>query len=559
VLESAGETGADAFVRALRDHGVELMFGLPGSTEAALLAALRRSGAIRYVLGLHETIVVAMAEGYARTSGRVGVVGLHTSVGTMNGLSQIYNAHRHGSAIAVTACHKDRGVLTVDGFCAVNDLPGLARTFTKLSTESRSAEHIAGDLHRALHVASVPPAGPTFLSIPEDLLAETLTSAEPARVHPAARTSSLQRWPDEHDVCAAVTLIAAAERPILVLGSDAAGASDDARAFADELELPIFTAERSQLAELPFPPRDPRNFAQYGEHPQLIADSDCVVAIGMRVFQPFSSAHKLRLPAAATFIHAHADPEYVGWNVVPDVGLAADPQPALRALLGEASRNGISAATRSARSARLDAMRQTFADDIARDRARYAGAGRGEISLIDVADELSDLLENDALIFDEAITSSLILLRHCCFPDRARVMRNAGGSLGWALPAAIGAKIARPERQVVALVGDGSFHFAPQALWTAAQEAAPVSVIICDNRGYLSVKLSIEYQLPSEENGTGHPGTALPSLDHGATAQSYGAQARRITTSADLRPALTWALERAETSRVLTISVPEVR
>jgi thiamine pyrophosphate-dependent acetolactate synthase large subunit-like protein len=194
---------------------------------------------------------------------------------------------------------------------------------------------------------------------------------------PPARTRSLRRWPDEHDVRAAVALIAAAERPILVLGSDAAGASEDARALANELELPVFTAERSQLAELPFPARDPHNFAQYGEHPQLIADSDCVVAIGMRVFQPFSSSHTLRLPAAATFIHAHAEPEYVGWNVEPDVGLAADPQPAPRALLEEASHNGISVATRSAREARLDAMRKAFADDIARDRARYAGAGPG--------------------------------------------------------------------------------------------------------------------------------------------------------------------------------------
>jgi benzoylformate decarboxylase len=246
VPETAQETGADAFVRALRDHGVELMFGIPGSTEAALLAALRRSGVIRYVLGLHETIVVAMAEGYASTSGRVGVVGLHTSVGTMNGLSQIYNAHRHGSAIAVTACHKDRGVLTVDGFCAVTDLPGLARTFTKLSTESRSAEFIAGDLHRALHVATVPPAGPTFLSIPEDLLAETLTNAAPA--HQPARTSSLRRWPDEHDVRAAVALIAAAERPILVLGSDAAGASARQRTRASRFHRRALATRRTAVS-----------------------------------------------------------------------------------------------------------------------------------------------------------------------------------------------------------------------------------------------------------------------------------------------------------------------
>jgi benzoylformate decarboxylase len=120
-------TGAHAFLSTLKANGIDTMFGLPGSTEAPLLEALRADAGIRYVLTLQETVTVAMADGYARAGNRVGVVGLHTTVGTMNGLSQIYNAARDNSPIVVTAGNKDTGVLAADGFCALPDLPSLER------------------------------------------------------------------------------------------------------------------------------------------------------------------------------------------------------------------------------------------------------------------------------------------------------------------------------------------------------------------------------------------------------------------------------------------------
>ncbi|HET9001332.1 MAG TPA: thiamine pyrophosphate-binding protein, partial [bacterium] len=157
---------AEAFVATLRAAEVGMLFGLPGSTEAALLEALRADGRLRYVLALHESAAVAMADGYARASGRVGVVGLHTSVGTMNGMSQIFNAYHDRSPVVVTAGHKDRRVLAEDGFCALPELASLLRGFTKWSWQSLSAEAVASDLARALRVAVAPPPGPTYLAVP---------------------------------------------------------------------------------------------------------------------------------------------------------------------------------------------------------------------------------------------------------------------------------------------------------------------------------------------------------------------------------------------------------
>jgi len=120
-------------------------------------------------------------------------------------------------------------------------------------------------------------------------------------------------------------------------------------------------------------------------------------------------------------------------------------------------------------------------------------------------------------------------LRHTAFPEDSRVFRTNGGSLGWGLPAAVGAKIACPDRAVVAVVGDGTFHFTPQALWTSAREKAPVLTIVVDNSGYLAVKLSIERHLGVDKDSQNHPGTDLPALDHvgGRTRLWCGGHAHR--------------------------------
>src|ERR1700679_201085 len=185
-------TGAHAFLATLKAKHVEVLFGLPGSTEAPLLEAMRTDPAVRYVLTLQETITVAMTDGYARAGNRIGVAGLHTTVGTMNGLSQIYNAARDNSAIVVTAGHKDSGVLAEDGFCALPDLPSLARSFVKHSWQSLTSSAVGTDLRRAINVASANPPGPTYLSIPEDVQAG---AAAPAG---AAEQSAFAATPDAH-------------------------------------------------------------------------------------------------------------------------------------------------------------------------------------------------------------------------------------------------------------------------------------------------------------------------------------------------------------------------
>jgi benzoylformate decarboxylase len=399
-----------------------------------------------------------------------------------------------------------------------------------------------------------------YLAIPEDVQAGP-ADADGARAFTARPTTALGRRPDRDAVAAAARLLAAAQRPILVLGPAAASFASEARALAGALELPVFAVDRTQLSTLPYPVRDPRYLGQYGEERRLIDDADCVLAVGGRVFFPFSSESTPRLPAQARLIHAHADPAQVGWTIAPDVGLTgvagavlADLRGAIEAL------GGLSADVRAARIARLSELRARYLEALERERARHdALAERAHaVSLARLAVDLGDVLPGDALVFDEAISSSRALLRLTPFPDGVRVHRTSGGSLGWGVPAAVGAKIAAPQRAVVAVVGDGSFHFTPQALWTAARENAPVVVIVLDNSGYLAVKLAIERHVGVKDDPRTHPGTALPSIDHVSVARGYGADARTIEDPAALRPAIEAALA-SPRSTVLVVPVPQVR
>ncbi len=574
--------GAESFVATLRAGGVGMLFGLPGSTEAALLEAIRADGGLRYVLALHESAAVAMADGYARAGGGVGVVGLHTSVGTMNGMSQIYNAYRDGSPVVVTAGHKDRHVLAEDGFSALPDLSALLRSFTKWSWQSLSAGAIAADLRRVLHVAAAPPPGPVYLTVPEDLMSEqvsdgdrlpggTSAAAPDVSAHAAggvlahARMGSrrghgpvgLGRRPDAAAVRAAAEMLLAAHRPLLMLGSSAAGALPDARALAEALELPVVAADRTEFSALPYPTVDPRFLGLYGEERAVLQDCDWLLAVGCRLFYPFSDRRRPRLPAGARVIHAHPDPEQVGWSTPPDIGLSGDPALVLRDLTTAVEAlGGLTAAVRAERATHLAEMRRAREASLRQERAASTDGTPVPVSYL--AAELGRVLPRHAIVMDEAIRSSRLLLRHCPFPEGTHLYRTSGGALGWGVPAAIGAKLARPDRPVVAVVGDGSFHFTVQALWTAVRDRAPVVVVVIDNGGYLAVKRAIEEHLNLAHDPRPHPGTALPGIDHAAVASGYGARCTPVREAGEVRQAIAAALE-AEQPSVVVVPVQEAR
>ena len=564
--------GAEFFIDVLARAGVDTLFGLPGSTEASLLEALRSRTDLRYVLGLHEGPVVSMADGYARVTGKPGVACLHTTVGTLNGASQIYNAFQDSSPVVVTAGHKDTTVLSESGFCSHPHLPEAVRPFTKWAHQTLSAAELGSDLWRALHVAMTAPAGPTYLAVPEDLLRGTVPAGAPVPpVGNAAWWGTVATVPDEASCAAAAAALAAARWPVLVVGSQASGCVAELRALADTLAAPLLCTDFSDLSELPFPTADHRYLGLYGEDPAVLEGCDLVVAVGARIFYPFSAGRHPRLPTGARLVHVHPDPGQVGRLVPTEIGMTATPAAALRAvhaqLLRTAGTDGQggptpAAAERADRLARLRA---------ARDAARSAelssaehgtgedGTGAALPTPVDrVAAELNRVLPSDAIIVDEGVRSSTRLLRQLNLTDGQRLLRSSGGALGWGLPAAVGARIGQPGRPVLALLGDGSYHFSVQAIWTAVQQQAALVAVVLDNGGYLAVKRAIEGYLGVAHDRRQHPGTRLPAIDHVGVARGYGATGVTVEHPGDIAGAVKDAFD-AGGVQVVAIKVAEVR
>lgn len=536
----------------LRAHGVKTFFGLPGSTEAPLLEAIRADGSMRYVLSLHESVAVAMADGYARALGRPAVVGLHTTVGTMNGMSQLFNAASDGVPVVLTAGHKDRFVLAENGFCAIPDLASLLRPFTKSSWQTLATDDVAADLARALHTAESVPSGPTFLAVPEDLMAGELTSPLESSSLPTVRLEATSQLPADTVIAAVAEAIAAARRPVLVLGTKAVHGSAAAARLAAAAGLAVLAAELTDLGAFAYPTDDPRYLGVYGEDRAVLDGCDLVVAVGCRVFYPFSKTRRPRVPSGARLLHVHPDAAEIGRRLPTDIGVVGDPAAFLEAVARRF------AGTRSGGTAERErwvaGLRADREQRIAADKAEVHG--KSPVTVAELMAGLSGRLPRGTLVLDEAVRGSRAVFRFLGVPEGGELWRSTGGALGWGLPAAVGAKLARPERPVLVIVGDGTFHFTLQALWTAVAEGAPVVVLVLDNGGYLAVKRAVEDHLSLPEDPRTHPGTEIAGVDHLAAAHTYGAESTLAHSAAEAAAAV---LEGLAQQRTRLVSVPVAR
>ena len=251
------------------------------------------------------------------------------------------------------------------------------------------------------------------------------------------------------------------------------------------------------------------------------------------------------------------DPSLVGKSVAADLGLVGDVGLTLEALSGElAARGGLDPGARSARSVRLAALVEQRAPRV---EAELDGAPEDvPLAIERLGAELNKVLPDGVVLVDEGVRSSRRLLRFLRPPQDALVLRTTGGSLGWGVPAAVGARLAAPSRPVVAVVGDGSLHFSVQAVWSAVTERSPVVVVVLDNGGYLAVKRAVEGFLGVARDDRVHPGTELPGIDHVAVARGYGANGVDVASAAELAEAVEDALGREETT-VVRVPVVAIR
>lgn len=546
-------TGSDALLDALVAQGVEVIFGNPGSTELPLVDSLARPDAPRFVLGLTEPVVMGMADGYAQASGRLGVALVHVQPGIANAMSGVLNAARARVPLLVIVGQQLSSMLPGAPFLG-GEIADIARPLARYAEEVTRPHDLGPMLRDAVAAALGPPAGPAVLSVPLE------AQAGPSGVLPGLPAGPAQPPPaDAAALEAAAAMLAGARAPIILAGDGVAhaGAEQALGALATRLGAPVMSE--------PFASRLPLGT----DHPmwagplprfaagirQVLDPHDVVLALGMPVFRLFAWSPGPALPPGARLIHVDVDGDEVGRTHVPEVGVVADPGQAIAALdrlLGPpdpasaARRDLVAAATLTAR---------------ANDHASLAAAASaGEvITGASLSRAMARAIGPDDLVVDEGITATRDL--RVALGDRSpgSVLWHRGSALGWGLPAAVGAAIARPGRRVACAQGDGSLMFGVQALWTAAHHRCRIALVVGDNSGYEILRAGMEGLTGRPEGGW--PGLAVtdPDLDIASICRGFGATAEHVADPAQLDDAMADLMRRSDDGPAVLVARVEGR
>jgi len=480
-------SGREAFVELLKAEGVAQIFGNPGTTELPIMHALSDHPEMGYVLGLQEAVVVAMADGYARASGRLAACNVHVAPGLGNAIGALYTAHVSGTPLIVTAGQQEQGHGLMEPLLYAPLVP-IAAPVTKWATEVPRLADLPRIVHRAAKVALTPPTGPVFISLPGDVLNDfaAIDLGEPTRVDAAGR-------PSDAALSKLAERLLTAARPVIVAGSEivTSGAFEEAARFSDALGAPVY--QQTVVSGAHFPSEHPLFLGQLSRDQrrvfELLSPYDTLVCIGADVLQMSVYSDVEPLPPHMEIIQLGLRDWEMGKNYPAELAVRADVKETLEALtplvteLGGAARRERAKATARALadrnwSARREAQRSGAAEK----------AGARPIDPDWLMMRLCEHLPADAIIVDEGLTSAASLSAYFPYRDRYSYFGNVSGGIGWGIAAAVGVQLAQRSRRVVAIIGDGSAMYSIQALWSAANQKLPVTFVICNNGGYRILK-----------------------------------------------------------------------
>jgi len=554
-------TGRFALLRQLIADGIPCLFGNPGSSEENLLDALQdpEFASLRYYLGLQEACVVGMADAYARASPprllpgdlrpwrRPAVVQLHSYAGLANGLGMIYGAKRGGTPMVVIAGEAGLAYEALDGQMAA-DLTAIARPFVKSDHNGPCAWRVVDErsllrlVRRAVKTAATPPCGPVFLSLPMDVLDRPVPDPVVRTLPVASRV-----LPDGDTLRAAARLLADAARPLILIGDGiaASGAQGELSELALRVGATVWGGNDSEVNIAASHPlyRGPLDH-MFGEANRArLAEADVVLVCGTTLFPEVFPVPDAVFAAGAKLIHIDLDAAEIGKTHPVTIGALGDPKLTLAALAEELT-GLIDGPRREAIRDRRDRLRRETAAAREAALARDAAAeARGGLTLSRFARALAARLPPDALIFDEALTSSPELMRHLPRDEPGHYFQTRSGMLGTGLPGAIGLKVAQPERTVVGFCGDGGGISTIQALATAARYDIGAKIVVCNNRSYRILELNLrEYRrglgLPPDAPFPESFDLAEPALRFDRLAQAQGVNAVRVDAPEQIEPAL---------------------
>ena len=535
-------TGAQAMFEMMVREGARYVFGNPGTTELPLMDLFAEREDLTYILALHEDSALGVAMGYAEATRKPAVVNLHTAPGLAHALGNLYNARRAGTPLVVTAGQQDTRVM-IEEPLLYGDMVEQARQYTKWAWETRHPSEVPVAMSRAFRIASTPPTGPVFVSLPVDVMERRGMMELPRQTTIASRSR-----PDTGSIEEAAQILAHATDPAIIAGDGCARAAAVPAVvkLAETVGARVYSEPLNAL--LDFPTNHPLYcgplFANAKQVQEQLRNADVILIIGVNVLTPLVNTGERMLPPRARLIQIDGDARELGKNYPAEVAILADPSLAVEDL----TRALIPVLT-GALSLAVVRRRHVVLSEVADARGKLSSmampsSDNGPMSPAFVAREMRAAAAKDAILVDESVTSTAFVRTIFQIEQADSYFYAKGGSLGLAVPQAIGVKLALPNRQVLCAVGDGSALYSIQALWTAARYKLAVVFIVFNNASYMILKgglLAMKGASAKKGVFTGMDLTE-PTIDFVTLANSMGVAARRVEHESELRPALDWAL-----------------
>ena len=526
-------TGGALFVQQLKAAGVQFIFFNPSTGDYPIFDALVDEPGIQLIKGVQEGAVVAMADGYARASGKTGVV-VVANIGLPNAMTQMINSWKDQIPLLIAVASVEQDGLGGDMFQDSDHSEAMTQPITKWFWQALTTQSIPATVRRGMKFASTPPCGPVFLSLPTNVLREEATAA----VWDHSKFDvPMHIRPDADSVAKAARLLIEAKNPLITVGDELTWcrASKEVVELAETLGIPV-CGEAGALGywSRPFPTRHPLYIGPQLNVMRYPGKPDVLLNLGNRWGE--------RASPGTTLISIRLDPTSLARVAPVDLGMvadlrlaAADITAAIKSMTTEARRKEITEerfGRTAAYSKEMWELRQKIA---------HENADRSPVSLERIALELEGSLDRDTVYVCDVDSGKTMDPLMSFGGDDKHYIGTSPSILGWGMAAAFGVKLARPDLPVISVVGDGSFNFSgPMPLWSQARYKAPVMNIVLNNHSYNNERNRI-WHFGGRQFQTGRDMTCYlgnPDIDYTKASQAFGVEAEAVKEPGQLKDAL---------------------
>ena len=484
-------TGRSAFLSILRSEGITHLFGNPGTTELPIMHALKDYPEIKYILGLQESIVVAMADGYSRATGKLSACNVHVAPGLGNAMGAIYNAKFVGSPIIITAGQQEQGHGLMEPML-YGPLVQMAEPLVKWAIEVTRLEDLPRILRRAAKIALAPPTGPVFISLPGDILntEAKLDLGKPSRI-------KFNISPDDETLKNIKKRILQANNPVIISGHEIAQTNgfNEITKFSEIIGAPVYQQTVPHGSHYPSEHKTymgamPRSQTQVKN---ILENYDLLICIGSDVLRMSVWSSTDPLPKDMSIIHIGIRDWEIGKNYHTEQGILGNVKTTLFNLNNFITNNLSKKYIKNANS-RIKAIENK---NWSKKKAILTTKTLKEKDTMPITPNwlmmtLVENISNNNIVVEEALVSSRSLLNFLPFKNSKDFYGLASGGIGWAVSGCIGVSLANNNKTIVAIIGDGSSMYAIQSIWTAAHYNLPIVYVIANNQSYRIIKERLE-------------------------------------------------------------------